>query len=80
MVLWRDRWDDTPGIVVLAYDDLQNGVLEDAVLMIRDDLTAVPVDVFDEQGQRFRLLLPDTYLDAEAPIVNVGLDLDVETP
>ncbi|GAA4015546.1 hypothetical protein GCM10022631_29560 [Deinococcus rubellus] len=77
-VLWRDRWDDTPQVVVFAYDDVQDGVLVDAVLMINSELPGLPVTLTDPFGASFTLRLPETYLTVETPLVVVGVDLELE--
>lgn len=78
MILWRDCWDDAPQVVVFAYDDIQDGVLVDAVLMINSELAALPVTLTDPTGQAFTLRLPESYLTVETPLVVVGVDLDAE--
>jgi hypothetical protein len=74
-VVWRDVWDGTPGVVVLAEGDAQDGVLSDAVLLLSDDQPS-PVTVTRSSGEALILYLPET--SHPGPAFHTGVDLTVE--
>lgn len=76
-MIWRDDWDGTPNVVILAEEGAQDGVIEDAVLFLLQD-TPGPVTVTDAAGQRLTVHLPDDLPEGSGMIP--GLDLTVETP
>lgn len=57
-MIWRDDWDGTPNVVILAEEDAQDGVIEDPVLFLLQGITG-PVTVTDAEGNRLRVHLPD---------------------
>ena len=58
-MVWRDVWDGTPNVVVLAEGDVQQGVIDDALLFLGLDELPDDVTVSDRAGRRYRLTLPD---------------------
>ena len=78
-MIWRDTWTDTPEVVILAEQDAQDGVIRDAVLMLRETVTADRLSVSDAAGHELSVHLPPTYQRAEPLIVGIGIDLTVET-
>ena len=78
-MIWRDTWTDTPAVVILAEQDAQDGVIQDAVLMLRETVTAAHVTVTDPSGQSLTVNVPTPYQDADPYMVGIGLDLTVET-
>ncbi|MGY2892750.1 hypothetical protein [Deinococcus sp. UYEF24] len=78
-MIWRDTWTDTPDVVILAGQDAQDGVIEDAVLMLRETVITDRLSVSDVAGNELSVHLPAIYQHADPLIVGVGIDLTVET-
>lgn len=76
-MVWRDTWDDTPNLVIIAEEDAQEGVIEDALLFLGLEEPAQELIVSDRQGRRYRVTLPNDLKDPTATMLN-GVDLDVE--
>ena len=76
-MVWRDRWDTVPNLVIVAEEDEQQGVIEDALLFFGIEDPAEDPVVMDKQGRRYRVTLPEDLKDPMATMLN-GVDLDVE--
>jgi len=76
-MVWRDIWDGTPNLVIVAEEDAQEGVIYDALLFLGLEDPAEELIVSDRQGKRYRLILPNDLKDPTATMLN-GIDLDVE--
>lgn len=76
-MVWRDTWDDTPNLVIIAEEDAQEGVIRDSLLFLGLEPPAADLIVSDRQGHRYRLTLPEDLEDPVATIVR-GIDLTVE--
>lgn len=76
-MIWRDAWDGAPTVVILAEEDAQDSVIEDAVLFLLQVPTG-SVTVSDVEGNALLVHLPDP--PPEDSGMYPGLDLDVEPP
>lgn len=77
-MIWRDVWDGTPNVVVLAEGDVQQGVIDDALLFLGLDDLEGDVTVSDRAGRRYRLTLPDDLGDDTSTTVLTVSELSVE--
>lgn len=77
-MVWRDVWDGTPNVVILAEGDVQEGIIDDALLFLGMEVLADDVIVRDKQGRRYRLTLPDELGDDTDAVVLPVEALSVE--
>lgn len=78
MPTWRDTWQDTPGVAVVAETALtEQGTVEDALLFVLD-ATPARVLLTDEHGTARRFTLPEQALGGD--YTAAGLDFHTEEP
>lgn len=69
-MVWRDTWDGSPDVVIIAPADAQGGVIRAACILLATPRTDPHLTVSDAFGQRYLVALP-RHLLSEAEYCNV---------
>ncbi|BDP44845.1 hypothetical protein DAETH_48140 (plasmid) [Deinococcus aetherius] len=74
-MIWRDAWEDAPGVVVMSEHGVQQGKLHAVVLALRLDALPAAATLTNEHGAQVRVRLPR---DVDPFSINTRIPLTVE--
>lgn len=74
-MIWRDAWEDAPGVVAITENGVEAGQLHAVVLALRLGARAAATTLTNERGERVRVRLPS---DLDPFSINTRIPLTVE--